>query len=88
MITSYLGQLAGGMNLSQQAMEEVIDQLLKGVVPENEIAVLLTALRAKGETADEIAGAARAMRRHMTPIRTTRTDIIDTRNRRHWERPL
>src|SRR5439155_915361 len=32
----------------------------------------------KGETADEIAGAARAMRRHMTPIRTMRTNLIDT----------
>src|SRR5262245_39827887 len=59
-------------------MEQVIDQLLLGTVPENEIAVLLTALRAKGETPDEIAGAARAMRRHMTPIRSTRSGLIDT----------
>jgi anthranilate phosphoribosyltransferase len=66
------------MNLSQDEMERVIDQLLRGEVPENEIAVLLTALRAKGETADEIAGAARAMRRHMTPIRTRRTNLVDT----------
>jgi anthranilate phosphoribosyltransferase len=35
-------------------------------------------LRAKGETADEIAGAARAMRKHMTPIRTSRTGLVDT----------
>jgi anthranilate phosphoribosyltransferase len=77
-ITSYLGRLAGGIDLSQEEMEAVIDQLLQGVVPENEIAVLLTALRAKGETADEIAGAARAMRRHMTRIHTTRTNLIDT----------
>jgi anthranilate phosphoribosyltransferase len=77
-ITAYLGQLAAGQNLMQKEMEEVIDQLLKGTVPDNEVAVLLTALRAKGETAAEIAGAARAMRRHMTPIRTTRTNVIDT----------
>jgi anthranilate phosphoribosyltransferase len=77
-ITSYLGRLASGQDLSQAEMEEVIDQLLQGAVPENEIAVLLTALRAKGETADEITGAARAMRRHMTPIRTSRTNLIDT----------
>ena len=78
MITSYLGRLAAGHDLSQAEMEQVIDQLLLGAVPENEIAVLLTALRAKGETPDEIAGAARAMRRHMTAIRSTRTNIIDT----------
>lgn len=78
MITSYLGRLAAGLELTQTEMGEVIDQLLQGTVPENEIAVLLTALRAKGETVEEIAGAARAMRRHMTPIRTTRTNLIDT----------
>jgi anthranilate phosphoribosyltransferase len=77
-ITSHLGLVAAGRDLSQEQMEQVIDQLLQGTVPENEIAVLLTALRAKGETADEIAGAARAMRRHMTPIRTARTNLIDT----------
>src|SRR4029079_3686286 len=59
-------------------MTAVIDQLLQGIVPENEIAVLLTALRAKGETAAEIAGAAREMRQHIEPIRTTRTNVIDT----------
>src|SRR5262245_8159551 len=59
-------------------MTDVVDQLLLGAVPEGEMAVLLTALRAKGETVDEIAGAALAMRRHMTPIRTTRSGVIDT----------
>jgi anthranilate phosphoribosyltransferase len=77
-IASFLGRVAAGHDLSQAEMEQVIDQLLQGAVPEGEIAVLLTALKHKGETADEIAGAARAMRRHMTPIRTTRPDVIDT----------
>lgn len=78
MITSQLGLVAAGQNLSQDEMATVIDQLLQGAVPAGEIAVLLTALRAKGETADEIAGAALAMRRHMTPIKSTRTNLIDT----------
>jgi anthranilate phosphoribosyltransferase len=77
-ITGYLGRVAAGQDLTLQEMTEVIDQLLAGTVPEGEMAVLLTALRAKGETADEIAGAAIAMRQHMTPIRTTRTNLIDT----------
>jgi anthranilate phosphoribosyltransferase len=77
-ITSYLGRVAAGEDLSLAEMTEVIDQVMGGGVPENEIAVLLTALRAKGETVDEIAGAALAMRRHMTPIRTTRTGLVDT----------
>jgi anthranilate phosphoribosyltransferase len=78
MITAQLGRVAAGHDLSQDEMTEVIDQLLAGSVPENEMAVLLTALRHKGETADEIAGAARAMRRHMTPIRTRRAGLVDT----------
>jgi hypothetical protein len=77
-ITSALGRLAAGDNLSLDEMTEVIDQVMQGSVPENAIAVLLTALRHKGETTDEIAGAALAMRRHMTPIRTTRTGLVDT----------
>jgi anthranilate phosphoribosyltransferase len=78
MITSALGRLAAGDNLSLDEMAAVIDQVMQGGVPQNEIAVLLTALRHKGETVDEIAGAALAMRRHMTPIRTARTGLVDT----------
>lgn len=78
MMTSLLGRLASGSDLSAAEMEAAIDQLLQGAVPENEIALLLTALHAKGETPDEIAGAARAMRRHMTPLRTTHGNVLDT----------
>jgi anthranilate phosphoribosyltransferase len=77
-ITAQLGRIAAGEDLSQEEMADVIGQLLIGGVPANEIAVLLTALRHKGETVEEIAGAAVAMRRHMTPIRTRRTGLVDT----------
>lgn len=49
-----------------------------GLCTDVEIALLLTALHAKGETVAEIAGAAAAMRRQMTPIRTRRTQLVDT----------
>jgi anthranilate phosphoribosyltransferase len=78
MITAALGRLAAGDNLSLDEMADVIDQVMQGGVPEGEIAVLLTALKHKGETVDEIAGAALAMRRHMTPIRTNRSSLVDT----------
>lgn len=70
--------MAAGYDLSQDEMTEVIDLVMSGQVPENEIAVLLTVLRAKGESPEEIAGAAVAMRRHMTPIRSRRTGLVDT----------
>ena len=51
---------------------------MRGEVPDEQIALLLTALRIKGETVEEIAGAATAMRRHMRPIRSQRTGLLDT----------
>ena len=78
MITTYLGRLAAGENLSATEMGQVIDLVMQGRCAPNEIALLLTALRAKGETEEELAGAALAMRRHMTPIRSTRAGVVDT----------
>ena len=78
MLTSYLGRLSAGEDLTMSEMAAVMDEVMTGKCPENEIALLLTALKAKGETADEIAGAAQVMRRHMTPIRSRRQGIVDT----------
>lgn len=78
MITPYLGRVSAGENLTMEEMAEVMTEVMSGRCQENEIALLLTALRAKGETADEIAGAAQVMRQNMTPIRSTRQGIVDT----------
>jgi anthranilate phosphoribosyltransferase len=77
-ITDSLGRVAAGQNLTLEEMTSVMDEVMQGGVAESQIALLLTALRVKGESVDEIAGAALAMRKHMTPIRTSRTGLIDT----------
>ena len=77
-LTDALGRLSAGQDLSLAAMTDVIDHVMRGECTANEIALLLTALRAKGESVDEIAGAAEAMRNHMTPIRHSRVGIVDT----------
>jgi anthranilate phosphoribosyltransferase len=77
-LTSYLGRVAAGQDLSQAEMADVFDHVMQGQCAENAIAVLLTALRAKGESVDEIAGAAQAMRKHMTRIRHSRSGVVDT----------
>src|SRR5690606_37842498 len=59
-------------------MASAIDLIMQGQVPEERIALFLTALSHKGEAVSEIAGAAAAMRKHMTPIRTSRTGLVDT----------
>lgn len=73
-----LGRLAAGENLSQEEMSAALDEVMLGRATEGEIALLLTGLRIKGETVEEVAGAACVLRKHMTPIRTRRTGLIDT----------
>jgi anthranilate phosphoribosyltransferase len=78
MITSTLGRLAAGENLDQQEMTAAIDAVMAGKISDEQIALLLTALRAKGETVEEIAGAAASMRKHMTLIPSRHPVLIDT----------
>jgi anthranilate phosphoribosyltransferase len=78
MTNQLLGRVVGGEGLSQEEMAAVMGEIMQGRWKDEEIALLLTGLRAKGETIDEIAGAALALRRHMTPIRTTYTTLLDT----------
>jgi anthranilate phosphoribosyltransferase len=77
-IDRILGQVAGGGNLTIEESSGAIDAIMRGQWSEEQIAMLLTALAAKGETVDEIAGAALAMRRHMTPIRSRHAEVLDT----------
>jgi anthranilate phosphoribosyltransferase len=75
---SVIGHVSGGLNLEMDEMAQVIGSIMEGTWSDDEIALLLNALRQKGETVSEVAGAAQAMRRHMTPVRTERTHFIDT----------
>jgi anthranilate phosphoribosyltransferase len=77
MIDDALKIVEAGGDLSMERMAEAVGRIMDGRCDEDSIARLLKALHEKGETVAEVAGAARAMRRKMTPIRTTRTDFID-----------
>lgn len=59
-------------------MAVAIGAIVRGECPQGEIASLLVGLRAKGETVEEVAGAALALRRQMTPIHSRRSGLIDT----------
>jgi anthranilate phosphoribosyltransferase len=78
MLPEFTQQLSRGESLSREQMTSAIDRMMRGDSKADEIGAFLLALRAKGETADEIAGAAIAMRQHMTPICTRRTGMVDT----------
>ncbi|MEN6558322.1 MAG: anthranilate phosphoribosyltransferase, partial [Thermoguttaceae bacterium] len=78
MISSALQTVEAGGDLSMSDMAEVVGRIMDGQVEEPVIARFLTALHRKGETVDEVSGAALAMRRRMTPIHSTRPNLIDT----------
>jgi anthranilate phosphoribosyltransferase len=57
-----------GTHLSRQEAETAMEEILSGRAGEDSIVALLSALRSKGETVEELVGFARALRRHATPI--------------------
>ncbi len=69
--------LAGG-NLQRQQMYELTGLFMSGTVASETIARLLTLLHHKGETVDELAGAALSLRQHMAPIHSVRENVVDT----------
>jgi anthranilate phosphoribosyltransferase len=77
-IANLLGRVSGGGHLSLEEMSAAIDAIMRGEWSDDEIGLLLTALAAKGETVAEVAGAAIAMRHHMTAIRSPHPEILDT----------
>ena len=78
MIEAAIRRVEAGQDLSMDEVTETFSLIMDGRCEEDQIARLLVALSRKGETVAEVAGAAAAMRRKMTPIRTSRTTVIDT----------
>lgn len=63
-----LSRLFSGESLDEAESEALFGELVAGRLGEPEIAAMLVALRIKGETADELAGAARALRAADAPF--------------------
>ena len=78
MIQNAIATLLEGTSLTREEAREVMDQVMCGDATPAQIAGFLISLRAKGETVEEIAGCAEAMRSHALPVRPEREDVIDT----------
>lgn len=76
MIKKAIAKVVEHENLSEGEMIEVMDQIMSGGATQAQIGAFITALRMKGETVDEITGAARVMRERATPIRVGR-GVVD-----------
>jgi anthranilate phosphoribosyltransferase len=68
MIHEALIRVLAGEDLSRAEAEAAMEQILSGGASDAQISGLLTGLRMKSETVDELVGFATAMRRHATPI--------------------
>ncbi len=73
-----LNTLLEGKSLSREQVRVVFAELMQGKLSPVQTAALLTALRIKGETVDEITGAAEAMRAAAVPLDFTSEAVVDT----------
>jgi len=65
-------------DLSREDVKTAFGLIMDGESNPAQIAALLIGMRAKGETVNELAGAASAMRARMTPFNVSRRPLIDT----------
>ena len=77
-LKDFLARLIGGENLSRADAGRLLDALLDGEATDGQIAAALIALKMKGETVEELAGLAEAMRNRATRIRSAHQRFIDT----------
>ena len=78
MIEEAIQKISKKINLTASEMEDIFCQIAEGKIAEDKIASFLVALSHKGEAAQEIAGAARAMRRYVSRIIVDRKVVLDT----------
>jgi anthranilate phosphoribosyltransferase len=73
-----IDRILGGQAVPRDMLQSAMAAVMDGRCGPAETAALLTALAVRGETADELAGAAQAMRDRATVIPTSRTGLLDT----------
>ncbi|MEG3637695.1 anthranilate phosphoribosyltransferase [Magnetococcus sp. PR-3] len=76
-IQQTIAQVVDGKDLSQEEAYEAMRAVMSGDCTDAQIGALLTALRMKGETVEEIAGAAQAMREKALKV-TAEGSVVDT----------
>lgn len=73
-----LAALVDGQHLTREQMQAVMRQIMSGQASAAQIGGFLVALRLKGETVDEMTGAADVMRQLATPVSVDYDDLVDT----------
>ena len=77
MIRDLISKIVEGTDLSESEMIKAMDEIMSGEATPSQIGAFITALRLKGETVDEITGAARVMREKATKVAINPAEIKD-----------
>ena len=78
MIKQTIQQLLDGKTLTVDEAEQTMTSIMNGNVTDSQIASILTILRFREETVEEMIGFTIAMRKKMNQIRYERTNLVDT----------
>lgn len=78
MLQEAIKKITEGVNLSETVAYEVVDEIMKGGAASASVGGFLIGLRLKGETVEEITGAAKAMRDNASIVKLESSYAIDT----------
>lgn len=78
MFRENLNKIVRKTDLNEEEMSEMISEIFSGTITDAQIGAMMAALATKGETFEELAGAARAMRRKAVRIHSSASVIVDT----------
>ncbi len=78
MYSEYLTRIIQRQNLTDSQMAELMNFILSGQATEAQIGAMMAALATKGETFEELAGAAQAMRQNARRIQAVGSPVVDT----------
>ncbi|MEH7441481.1 anthranilate phosphoribosyltransferase [Bacillus sp. JJ1122] len=73
----YLEKLLGKNSLTENEMKAAVQEFFTKDISDSEIAAFLTGLKAKGETADEISGLVKVIRKHSMNFTKNHSGVID-----------
>ncbi|MFT7625811.1 MAG: anthranilate phosphoribosyltransferase [Myxococcota bacterium] len=74
----WIAPVVAGIDVPEAEMRAAMDTIMEGKATDAQIGAFLIALRMKGETTDEIAGAAAAMRARVTRVKHRMPRVLDT----------
>ncbi|MBW2567999.1 MAG: anthranilate phosphoribosyltransferase [Deltaproteobacteria bacterium] len=78
MFRENLNKIIQGENLNETEISQMITEIFSGNITDAQIGAFMAALATKGETFEELAGAARAMRRKAVRVQVSAPIVVDT----------